>query len=128
MFSVKCDKCGGTLLLDDAATMENYLKDDVVYRLFDDGVLDESVIQDYLIYVCEDCREIYKFNYRDWESRFRREIALAVMELKKREALRKVNPETISEDSGLEFCGQCFGFSGDGYCLKDMIKQCTLRK
>ena len=43
-------------------------------------------------------------------------------------AFSALNPGTVNADNGLEFCGQCTGYANDGYCLIDIIKQCSVRK
>jgi hypothetical protein len=128
MINLSCDKCGSDLIFDDVSTLKSYVDEEYHYRLFMDGVLDETTIQNYLIYVCSKCGEIHKMNHKEWEDRYRKEIALAVMNIKKREAFRNLNPSAINPDNGIEFCGQCTGYGEDGYCLKDIIKQCSLRK
>lgn len=129
MFTILCDKCGNELNIDAVKTTEAYIKDDWKYEIdMDAGKLVERYIQKYLIYTCSGCKEIYKFTYKDWEERFRKEISKQAMEIKKMIAFKSINPSTINADNGLEFCGQCSGYAGDGYCLVDIIRQCSIRK
>lgn len=54
---------------------------------------------------------------------------MEVMEVRKQKMFSEnINPQTINPDNGLEYCGQCSGYAGDGHCLVDVIKQCTIRK
>ena len=129
MFDIDCDNCGSTLNLDQKSTIDSYLND-ADYRIDEDTErIVEATIQQYLVYACSNCGSKYKFTYKDWEKRQRQLTAEFVMELRKQDMFKtKIDPRTISEDSGVEFCGQCSGYNGDGYCLNDIIKQCTIRK
>lgn len=129
MFTIKCDKCSGNLVMDMRSTMNNYIKDDWKYEIdIDTGKLIEDSIQKYLIYTCKKCGTNYKFTYKEWEKRYRKELATQIMEIKKMKVFRTLNPAAIKEENGIEFCGQCSGYAGDGYCLVDIIKQCSIRK
>ena len=93
----------------------------------DTGKLEEDSIQDYLIYKCNVCNRTQRLTYKEWELKYRMEIVNRVMEIRKREAFKNLNPEAVNVDSGLEFCGKCSGYAEDGYCLVDIIKQCKIR-
>jgi RNase P subunit RPR2 len=128
MFSILCDKCGEKLLIDDKATLDEYMKD-CDYIVEEEGKIVEKSLQQYLIYKCNLCGEIYKFTYKEWEAKYRQKIAMDVMEVRKQKMFAEnINPQTINPDNGLEYCGQCSGYAGDGHCLVDIIKQCTIRK
>lgn len=129
MFNILCDVCGNELIMDVVKTTDAYVKDDWKYEIdMDTGKLFERSIQKYLIYRCSGCKKIYKLTYKDWEERFRKEITRQAMEIKKMIAFKSINPAAVNADSGLEFCGQCSGYAGDGYCLVDIMKQCSIRK
>ena len=50
------------------------------------------------------------------------------MEVRKQNMFKEViNPQTIKSEAK-EYCGQCNGYFGDGNCLVDVVKQCTIRK
>lgn len=129
MLSIRCEKCNGVLLVDESATISMYLKDDPKYVVdIDTEKLNSESIQDYLVYRCSICTEVFNITYKEWEQRYRMAIANEVMEIRKRHAFKNINPETVSEDNGISFCGQCSGYAGDGYCLNDIIRQCIIRK
>jgi hypothetical protein len=92
------------------------------------GKLIEASIQQYLIYTCIKCGKNYKFSYKEWEKRFRMQIAEDAMHVRKAEMFKQLNPYIIDPDNGLEFCGQCDGIDNEGNCYVDIIKQCTIRK
>ena len=127
MFTICCDKCGSELMIDHQATFDEYMKD-ADYLIDDIEKIAESSLQQYLIYKCGLCGESYKFKYEDWEKRYRKAIAEEVMETRKHDLFKSFNLSTISADNGMSYCGQCSGYDGDGYCLNDIIKQCTIRK
>lgn len=128
MLTIKCNKCNGSLLIDEQATSTMYLREDPHYLVnIDTGKLEEGSIQDYLVYVCNVCGNTCKFTYKEWEAKYRMEIANQVMEIRKRAVFKNINPETVKIDNGLDFCGQCSGYAGDGYCLIDIINQCMIR-
>ena len=127
MFEILCDNCGEELVADYRSTLDEYNKD-MDYIVEDIGKIVESSLQQYLVYTCMLCDKVYKFTYKDWERRYRERLAMDVMEIRKREMFKAVNPQSIDPDNGLEYCGQCSGYAGDGNCLVDIIKQCTIRK
>ena len=95
-----------------------------------EGDIMEESIQQYLVYKCVHCGRSYKFTYKDIELRFRLYIAERVMVAKKIKMLKTINPYSVKEENGIEYCGQCDGYGGDGngYCLRDIIRQCTIKK
>ncbi len=128
MFEIQCDNCGDDLVVDDMATLDEYMKD-ADYLVDDKGKIVEDSIQQYLIYKCLLCEETYKFTYKEWEAKYRKVVAQMAMEMKKQIMFSKnINPQIINPDNGVEYCGQCSGYVGDGHCLVDVIKQCTIRK
>lgn len=128
MLTIRCTKCDGALIVDDMATITMYIQDDPNYVVnIDTGKLEEDSIQDYLVYRCSVCGSVYKFTYKEWELKYRLEIANQVMDIRRREVFKNLNPLTVKEDNGLAFCGKCSGYAGDGYCLIDIINQCKIR-
>lgn len=129
MFDIGCDKCGNILLVDRRATTDDYVKTMKYLMRESDGELDEGSVQPYIIYKCPSCNESYKFTYKDWEKRYRLQIANDAMEIRKQQMFKEdIDPYSLNPDNGLEYCGQCSGYAGDGTCLTDIIKQCTIRK
>ena len=127
MFEINCEKCGGELAIDMIATRDEFNKD-MNYLVDDKNKVIESTIQQYLIYKCLDCGAIYKYTYKDWERLIRIKIANEIMEIKKQQMFRNdINPYII-KSGDKKYCGQCSGYFGNGYCLTDIIKQCTIRK
>jgi phage FluMu protein Com len=128
MFEIECDECNDNLLVDLKETIDSY-SDNMDYIVDDLGKIIESTLQKYLVYKCPTCKKSYKFTYADWELRARKSIAYRVMEVRKQKMFREeINPQSINPDHGLEQCGQCSGYAGDGWCFVDIIKQCTIRK
>ncbi len=128
MFEIQCDDCGDDLIADEMATLDEYMKD-ADYLVDDQGKVVEESIQQYLIYKCLLCEKTYKFTYKEWEAKYRQVIAQLAMEMRKQVMFSNdINPQIINSDNGLEYCGQCSGYAGDGHCLVDIIKQCTIRK
>jgi hypothetical protein len=128
MLPIVCDKCNGELVLDEALTIEEYMKD-MDYFVDELGNIQDSCIQQYMFYVCSFCKTAYKFTYKDWEQRMRLRIAKEAMDLRKQKMFAEdINPYTIDPDNGIDYCGQCDGYDGEGNCLVDIIRQCTIRK
>jgi len=127
MFDILCDNCGEELVIDEMLTMDEYNKD-MDYLLDEKGKIIESSLNQYLIYRCCLCDEVYKFTYKDWEKRYREKVATEIMEVRKRDMFISLNPQSVNPDNGLEYCGQCSGYAGDGNCMVDIIRQCTIRK
>jgi hypothetical protein len=128
MFDLECEKCGELIQIDEYLTAEEYSKD-MDYLVDEAGHLVESTIQKYLIYRCVVCGINYRFTYKDWEKRIRIKVAKMAMDLRKQKMFAEdINPMIIDPDNGLEYCGQCDGYDGEGNCLVDIIKQCTIRR
>lgn len=128
MFEIQCDNCGDDVIVDEISTSDAYLKDGG-YTVFDNGKIVEASINQYLIYTCLLCDKNYKLTYKEWEARYRKVVAQQVMEIRKEEMFAaNIDPRSINPDNGLEYCGQCSGYEGDGHCFVDVIKQCTIRK
>lgn len=127
MFILSCEECDGRLILDEFATTSEYTKD-MDYFVDELGELQEKSLQNYLIYRCDRCKKTYKYTYKDWEERMRIKIAKEAMQIKKQAMFQNIDPGSINPDNGLEYCGQCDGYDGEGNCLVDIIKQCTIRK
>jgi hypothetical protein len=127
MFDIECEKCGGLLIIDQQATSRQFYKD-MDYITNDVGEIVEKTLQNYLIYRCKMCGNSQKYTYKDWELMYRKRIANDVMTIRKINMFKSLNPETLNPDNGIDYCGQCSGYGGDGYCLNDIIKQCTIRK
>ena len=127
MFEILCDNCGEELMVDHRATMDEYNKD-MDYIVEDEKKIVESSLQQYLMYKCRLCEKVYKFTYKEWEKRYREKVAMEVMEVRKHKMFKELNPQIVDPDNGLEYCGQCSGYAGDGNCLTDINKQCTIRK
>jgi len=127
MFEIECDKCNGNLIADELAIGDEYLKD--MNYLFDSAEkIVEAAVQQYLIYKCLNCDAVYKFTYKDWEERLRLKIFKDILEVKKQKMFREdINPQLIKSGEKA-YCGECSGYFGDGNCLTDVIKQCTIRK
>lgn len=128
MFEIYCDGCGSELEVDSQATFDEYYKE--FERLVNSvDTIVEITAPNYLLYKCINCESAYKLTYKEWEERHRTKIAEEVVEFKKQQMFReKINPQTIRPNSGSRFCGQCSGYFGDGNCLNDVIRQCTIRK
>jgi len=128
MFNILCDNCGEDLFIDEKSTLDEYMKD-ADYIVEEEGKIVEKSLQQYLIYKCRLCGKTYRFTYKEWEAKYRAKIAMEVMEVRKQKMFSEnINPQTVNPDNGLEYCGQCSGYAGDGNCLVDIIKQCTIRK
>ena len=42
--------------------------------------------------------------------------------------LSEYRSKNVDESNGISYCGGCFGYGGDGWCLNDIIKQCDIGK
>ena len=127
MFDIKCEKCNNVLIIDQRNTAAQFYKD-MDYMVDDIGEIIEKTLQNYLIYKCAVCKTTQKYTHSDWELLYRKTIAKEIMQTRKIKMFKNLNPATMKEESGLSHCGQCDGYAGDGYCLNDIIKQCTIRK
>jgi len=127
VFNIKCDMCGYLIELDFDRTVESYCGD-MDYLIQEDGQLAENTIQNYMIYKCSNCGEIYRFTLKDLELRIRKQAAISAMNMRRDEVFKNIKPNSINPDNGFEYCGKCDGYDGEGNCFIDVIKQCSIRK
>jgi len=129
MFNIECENCGNNMTIDLDINIDEYLKEGVDFRLDKDGNVPDIDVPAYIVYYCPLCESKFKYTYEEWEKAFRQKIAKEVLEIRKKKMFKeKINPYTINPDNGIEYCGQCSGYFGDGTCFVDIIKQCTIRK
>lgn len=126
MFEFDCDKCGGTVLINETFTMKHY-SDMLKFEIDNTGGMLSEEVPIFLFYQCMDCNELYKFNFKEAELRLRKSLVKKAAKLKQINLRSKVNPYTIDPDNGLEHCGLCEGIDGEGNCFVDYIKQCPIK-
>ncbi len=126
LYDIECEECGSVLLLDEELTIDFYYADEP-FKVKEDGEIIEDTINKYLVYRCMGCEKYFKYTYQDWERLFRIKLSTLVTEVKKSAAFKNLDPESIREDGGLEFCGICEGYDNAGNCLKDIIEHCEIR-
>jgi predicted nucleic-acid-binding Zn-ribbon protein len=128
MFNIICDKCGGSMAVDQKITLDNYVAKVDYIRDGLDKICDIA-LNSYLTYRCTSC--LYQTNYTmaEVELKLREDLTLEVKKYRKNHVFRNViNPLYIDQDSGLEFCGRCLGVDDEGNCYIDVIKQCPFRR
>lgn len=126
MLGIECDICNSLVFVDEVETRLKY-ESDANYLVDDAGKILERTIQDYLIYRCVGCGQVYKLTYKEWEQRAREKLAKEIMLARKFHIFKHVvDPKKVDPDNGLEWCGKCDGVDGEGNCFTDIIKVCTL--
>ena len=123
---IPCSKCSSLLVIDEFKTTSLYK--DGTYEVADVDTLVEKFINKTVCFVCSKCGNEEYINYKQWEERLR--VFLTKKSLKERSfmLLTKFRSSGVEEDNGISYCGACFGYGGDGWCLNDIINQCELGK
>jgi len=130
MFSNKCKKCGGMLIMDTLATVR-------LYHLSVDIIIDEEkeisdidLLPEYLVFLCHKCGYSEKRTFEDIRIDLKTTLMQKILKLRQQESYKLIDKSKIHEENGISFCGICEGHSGcdDGYCYNDMLPQCIIRK
>lgn len=124
---IECSKCKGLLLFDEQATINLY-NEKLIYKLQDVDTVVESEISKRLVFTCKKCKNQEYLMYSEWEKRARKYLTEKMLKVRTARLLAKYRARGVNEASGIAYCGGCFGYGGDGWCLKDIIKQCEIGK
>ena len=125
---IQCDKCNYLIHEDAVATAREYNKD--IKLLFDasgKAALDD--FPDYTVFRCYNCGTIRKIKLSELLL-FKNQLLFQLLLNIRTESCVKISDSFIyNEDRGIDYCGVCQGFiDGDGYCYKDIISECQLRR
>lgn len=125
--NVMCKDCGGVSVIDMSATRDLYNK--VEFYFIDDvDVVVEKNINGVLCFRCTECGVVEQLNHEAWFERVRVAVATKLLRDRALLLLTKYRGAGVDEDAGISYCGGCFGYGGDGWCLNDIISQCELGK
>jgi hypothetical protein len=128
MYTIACENCNDPIEFDYDSTLEEYLTRNSLLKGDIDDLLGET-IESPLVYVCINCKNIYRYTYKDIIDRIKLLMKWDIMNIRKANMLKKdISFELIKPGCGIEYCGQCSGVDGKGNCSVDLIKQCTIRK
>lgn len=124
---IPCSKCDGLLIVDELLTLELYDKQDK-YEIKDVLTVTEEAINKDIGFRCVKCKNEEHINYKEWELRARKHITTKLLHQRAFKLLAASRARGLDEDNGISYCGGCFGYGGDGWCLNDIINQCELGK
>lgn len=122
--SINCELCGGILILDEGATVDDY---SIVVSANIDNLFDkvENIIGKYLVYKCTICGAIYKYTYKDFEKALRKKMTERLLFSI---AHGFIKNNIVLSDSYLYYCGKCSGFDGTGCCPKSIYDKCIIKR
>jgi len=109
-------------------TFENYTRE-LGYKLLLDGSIDDLTLQDYIVYLCDDCKKIKKYSLQEVELHIRRSIAKQALDCRMYSNAQGL-PKDLDLDSKMFYCGKCMGIDSDnpGNCLLSVAKHCSIYK
>ena len=121
---MRCELCGGNVILDKDATIDdysimltaNYLN---IYEKIDD------IVGKYLVYSCPSCEATFKYTYKDLERNLRKEITEKTLMLVVK---GQIESNFKIEDKFLIYCGKCNGLDGFGSCTKTIFNKCEIKR
>jgi len=123
---IACRKCGGMLVLDDRATVKDYI-DLLGEVVTPDGSIDFSRCPDYMFYTCIECNSRHKFTLADIERMYREDLVREALRFRRNQSLEDIPFKEEEADSGFVYCGGCFGMDGNGNCFKHRYEECKLK-
>lgn len=128
MLEFKCDKCQSDVSINFMKTVEVYA-DELGYRITKGENILLDTIQDYLVYTCIHCYEVYKLTLKDLESRIRRDAAQLALERRRNIVFNNQLTFDIDDNTSLQYCGLCGGVDNDhsGMCIDELMKICSIR-
>jgi len=124
---VPCIECGGLLIFDADVTSVLYSAR-TVYEFEDIETVVKESINKKLCFICKSCGKKEDLDYQEWENRVRTYLTMKLLNDRAFLLLSKFRREGVDEVNGITYCGGCFGYGGDGWCLNDIINQCELGK
>lgn len=121
--SIKCTIClGGDLIYDPAETFEEFNNK---FDLDDVDKLEDSIIEQYLVFRCMECNSKQRLNMRTIEKMVRKEISKKVITLR---AKKELDKSINMKPSYLIYCGVCPGFDSKGSCPEKVYTECELKR
>lgn len=125
---VPCSKCEkGLLIFDEVITLRLY-NSTKKYEFVSIEELVEKSINKKIGFVCKECGSEEYLDYKEWSDKVRLHLTKKVLVHRSNILLARYRSKGVDESHGISYCGGCFGYSGDGWCLNDIINQCELGK
>lgn len=128
MSILNCSKCNIPMQESTMAAAIAY-NNEMKYLISSKGLFDTEHAPNYIIFSCPKCKQSKKLSFEEY-FKSRQEIILkAVASLRAEASVSTLDKRDLKEESGMGYCGVCPGFfDGDGYCNKDIMKVCTVRR
>jgi DNA-directed RNA polymerase subunit M/transcription elongation factor TFIIS len=122
---IKCSFCGEiAMYYSQKDSFDAYsAPDSFVLEVIDKIV--NGILNEYLVYVCENCGSVEKFTYRDIERMERKRISQMVIDQLARMEIVK---HAARKNKVFVYCGKCGGFDGKGSCLIQTYRNCELKR
>lgn len=125
MLDIECDKCKGVAHLDTRLTIKDYT-DNLEILVKDEGEL--TNIPNYIYYNCHNCETSFKYTVEEILNKYKAKMAKDAIYIRYTNNNRSLYGKKIEQDSGLVYCGRCFGTDGTGHCFKDSYNACKMRR
>lgn len=124
--SLKCSFCEeGNLYYNQRLTFIDYTSP-TSFTLDDIDDIVDGIINQYLVYECDNCGSYSRFTMRDLEKKIRKHMSAIAMTL--------ISNGTVSmyshsvDDKVMIYCGKCNGMDGNGACSANIYKECKLKR
>ena len=122
-----CDSCeDGILLYDQRETMEAWQQAEV-FRLDDIDKLDDGIMSDILVMVCNQCDHIVRYTLKEIEKACRKQLSSRLLTMISRGDAP--DPGSFRKTDRIAYyCGRCNGYDGKGACPTYIYENCDLRR
>jgi DNA-directed RNA polymerase subunit M/transcription elongation factor TFIIS len=125
--SLLCNECGdGEMYYNQQLTTEAWFRPEI-FTLDDVDKITDSIISDFLVFVCNGCGAQVRYTLKEIEKRLRKKLSdrlftLAAMgDLPNLSSFKSINRV-------LFYCGKCNGYDGKGSCPFVVYTECELKK
>jgi len=125
--NLNCDVCDtGRLTFHREETMKAW-KQPEIFRLDDVGKLQDGVISELLVFVCEGCGAQVRLTLKELDKKFRKQLTRRM--LTDISTGNEPDPGAVRKTDRLfVYCGKCGGYDGKGSCTKYIYDKCDLRR
>jgi RNase P subunit RPR2 len=119
-----CEVCNGKLSFEYYETFEAF-KDssDITTTNIIECV--DSIVDKYLIFMCNNCNAKYRYTYKDIDKVVRNNIFRNLLLLLTQGEIVR---HSKSSDGVMVYCGKCTGYDGQGSCLRSVFYKCDIKK
>lgn len=122
-----CELCEtGEIYYNQRETFEAWAQPEI-FKLDDVDKLVDGIINEVLVFVCDNCEAQFRYTFKEVEKKFRKKLSdrlltmIAMGDLPDPGSIRQV-------DRIMFYCGKCGGYDGKGSCPIIIHRDCTVKR